>query len=134
MSESFQINLVIENVTYSDFLVTKVGENLYRLEEHLTASDEANFKDVIEAKVENDELIFQKLFQKSDLKLYDFILSPKVYQTEDFENLLKEIEKHNGYWTQAYRGILLVSLPNNSKFDLNEKIQDIYRKHFTVEK
>lgn len=128
MNEPFQIDLEINDVTYSDFFTTKVGENLYRLEEHSIMSEEANYKDVIEAKIENGKLVFQKLHQESDLKHFEYLFSKDNHESDNFENLLKQIDENGGYWTQAFGGILLVSLPKDSSFDLNEKIQELFDK------
>lgn len=128
MSDSFQIDLVVNDVTYSDFLVTKVGENLYRIEKHPIMSDEINYKDIIEAKFDDDKLIFQRLYQESDLKHFDYLLSKENCENENFENLLKQIDENDGYWTQAFGGCLIVSLPKNSSFDLDEKIQELFSK------
>ncbi len=128
MNDSFQIDLVVNDVTYSDFLVTKVGEILYRIEEHSIMSDEINYKDIIEANLDDDRLIFQRLFQESDLKHFDYLFSEENYENENFENLLKQIDENGGYWTQAFGGCLFFSLPNDSSFDLDEKIQELFSK------
>jgi len=128
MNDSFQTDLVVNDVTHSDFLVTKVGENLFRLEEHPILFEEVNYKDIIEAKVEDDKLVFQKLYQESDLKHFDYIFSKENHESEKFENLLKQIDENGGYWTQAFGGCLLVSLPKDSNFDLDKKVQELFRK------
>lgn len=128
INDSFQIDLIVNDVTHSDFLITKVGGNLYRLEEHPIFSEEVNYKDIIEAKFEDDRLVFQKLYQESDLQHFDYILSKENCESEIFENLLKQIDENGGYWTQAFGGCLFVSLPKGSSFDLNEKIQKLFSK------
>jgi hypothetical protein len=128
MNGSFQTDLMVNDVTYSDFLVTKIGEDLYRLEEHPIMSEELNYKDVIEAKFENEKLIFQKLYQKSDLKHFNYLFSKENYNSKKFENLLKQIDESDGYWTQAFGGCLFVSLPKDSKFNLYEKVQELFKK------
>ena len=125
-NDSFQIDLVVNDVTHSDFFVTKVGENLYRLEEHPIFSEEVNYKDIIETKFEDSKLVFQKIYQKSDLKHFDYLLSKETSESEKFENLLKQIDENGGYWTQAFGGCLLVSLPKSSSFNLDEKIQELF--------
>lgn len=61
MKEVFQIDLVVDEVTYSNFLVKQIGENLFCLEETAQLSIKINYKDIIEAKFEDDKLIFQKI-------------------------------------------------------------------------
>ena len=128
MNDSSQTNLVVNDVTQSDFLVTKVCENLYRLEEHPIMSEEVNYKDVIEARFENEKLVFQQLYQESDLKHSNYLFSKENHESEKFENFLKQIDESSGYRTQAFGGILFVSLPKDSSFDLDGKVQELFGK------
>lgn len=132
MNDSFRTNLTINDVTHSDFLVTKIAENLYQLEEHPVFSDAVNYKDVIEARTEDGILTYKTLYQVSNFLHSDYVISKKLCESSEFRNLLNDIDKLGGYWTQAFGGILIVSLPEQSELDLDEKMESLVKKKIAI--
>ncbi len=82
-----------------------------------------SYKDIIQAKKQEDgSLLFEKVVELSGRNNYCYLLSKKFYETSEFEELLKKIEKSDGYWEQVFGGILVVSLPPDSQTNLPKEI------------
>ncbi|MEJ7700555.1 MAG: hypothetical protein WKF71_13030 [Pyrinomonadaceae bacterium] len=122
MSEDFTIEIDFGDVKVGNVLVTTLGENLYRLEQS-PLDERAFYKDIIQAKKQEDgSLLFEKVVELSGRNNYCYLLSKKFYETSEFEELLKKIEKSDGYWEQVFGGILVVSLPPDSQTNLPKEI------------
>ncbi len=122
MSEGFTIDIDFGDVKIGNVPVTPVRENLYRLEQS-PLDERAFYKDIIQAKKHEDgSLIFEKVVEPSGRNNYCYLLSKKFYETSEFEELLKKIEESEGHWEQVFGGVLVVSLPSDSRLNLPKEI------------
>ena len=127
MNDGICIDLTFDDVTVGNVPVTWVGEDLFRLEGSPFVED-AFYQDVIQVeKVSDDSYIFQKVVKPSGRKNYCYLLHKAIHESPGFEELLKRIEDHNGYWEQACGGILVVSLAPESGFNLPKEIVRLNR-------
>ena len=106
-----------------------MGGDLYRLEESPLCEDEVFYKDIFEAARQRyGSLLFQKVVKQSGRKNYDYLLPRRIFESAEFERLLERIDQDGGYWTQAFGGILVVSLPADADFDLHGEVNRLCEK------
>jgi uncharacterized protein DUF4265 len=89
--------------------VTRVGENLYRLDAIPVGVEQAGYRDVIEAEpVEGGKLRFRRVTERSGWKTYDFIPSAGKIQSEWGQSLLRRLEELGGHWEVILGGLLFI--------------------------
>jgi hypothetical protein len=89
-------------------------------------ADSVFFGDVIEAHHQSDgSLLFTKVLERSGMRHYDYILQRTVFESKEFEALLGKIDEAGGHWTQAFGGVFLVSLPQESELNPTEEIEKL---------
>jgi len=126
MSDSLHSRITFGDVTIDDLLVSSLGENRYRLEEAPLLADSVFYGDVIEAHHQSDgSLLFTKVLERSGMRHYDYILQRTVFESKEFEALLGKIDEAGGHWTQAFGGVFLVSLPQESELNPSEDIEKL---------
>ena len=82
------------------------------------------YGDVIEAQHQSDgSLLFTKVVERSGMRHYDYILPRTAFESKEFEALLGNIDEAGGHWTQAFGGVFLVSLPQESELNPLEEIE-----------
>jgi Domain of unknown function (DUF4265) len=126
MSDSFRARITFGDITNDDLLVSSLGENRYRLEESPLLTESAFYGDIIEAERQADgSLLFTQVLERSGMKNYDYILPRSIFESDEFEKLLERIDEAGGHWTQAFSGVLLVSLPKESVLDIPQEIKKL---------
>ena len=111
-------------MSQSIIYVSCLGENRYRLEEAPLLADSVFYGDVIEAEPQSDgSLTFIRVLEPSGMRHYDYLLPSAVFESKGFEALLVKIDAAGGYWTQAFGGFFLVSLPPESELNPLEEIE-----------
>lgn len=126
MSNTFRAKVTFGDVTIDDLLVSSLGENRYRLEEAPLLADSVFYGDIIEAEDRsNNSLLFTKVLEPSGMRHYDYILSRTVFESKQFEALLEKIDEAGGRWTQAFGGVFLVSLPQESELNPLHEIEKL---------
>jgi len=111
--------------TYSLFLpsesswgklpLTPLGRNQFKLEATAFAEKGLFYHDIIEAKISLGKgLRFVRLVERSGLRVFRFLLSEVLTDSEVFKVFLQRVEAHGGYWEQFFGGILLVHLSRGS--------------------
>jgi len=124
MGHSVHSRITFGDVTIDDLRLSCLGENRYRLEEAPVLADSVFYGDIIEAERQSDgSLTFLKVVEPSGMRHYDYLLSRTVFESKGFEALLLKIKAAGGYWTQAFGGLLLVSLPPESELNPLEEIE-----------
>lgn len=100
-----------EGVTTSA-MVTQVGERLYRLDTVPVMIESAGFRDIIEAdKVDAKTIRFRRIAQKSDWRVFDFILARDVIESARISEVLRRVEQMGGHWERIFGGCLYICLP-----------------------
>ncbi len=92
--------------------VTKVGVALYRLDSVPVMVDSVKFRDVIEAdEVDGKTLRFRRVAQKSDWRVFDFLLARDDRESEKINRVLRRVEQLGGHWERVFGGCLFICLP-----------------------
>ena len=118
MSNSYHARINFGDVINDNLLVSSVGPNQYRLEDAPLLTESVLYGDIIEAEPQADgSLFFTRVLKPSGMRHYDYVLPRSVYESEGFEKLLVRIDEEGGHWTQAFGGVLLVSLPPEAVLD-----------------
>jgi hypothetical protein len=99
-----------EGVTESA-TVTKLGAGLYRLESVSMAVESVKFRDIIEADEVGPTLRFRRVAQKSDWRVFDFLLAKDARESEKINRVLERVEKVGGHWERIFGGCLFICLP-----------------------
>ena len=129
MSESFRTRVTFGDVTNDGLLVSSLGEDRYCLEESPLCAESVFYKDVIKAeRMDDGSLLFHGVVERSGMKHYDYLLPRSVSESEEFERLLGRIDEAGGYWTQAFGGVFLVSLPPETTLNLPREIEKLQSK------
>lgn len=103
------IEFPAEGVTASA-TVTRVGEKLYRLETVPVMVESANFRDVIEAEVVESGLRFRRVAEKSNWRVFDFLLARDAIESERINGVLRRVEQIGGHWERVFGGCLFICL------------------------
>jgi hypothetical protein len=126
MSASFRARITFGDVTNDELLVSSLGENRYRLEEAPLLTESVFYGDIVEAEKQADgSLLFTQVFERSGMKNYDYILPRSSFESAEFERLLERIDEAGGHWTQAFGGVLLVSMPPKSELNVSEEVEKL---------
>jgi hypothetical protein len=100
-----------EGVTTSA-TVTKVGAALYRVDSVPVMIKSVKFRDVIEAdEVEGKALRFRRVVEKSDWRVFGFLLAREVGESEKISTVLRRVEEVGGHWERLFGGCLFICLP-----------------------
>ncbi|MCG9892895.1 MAG: DUF4265 domain-containing protein [Thermosynechococcaceae cyanobacterium MS004] len=111
--------------------VTKVGENLYRIEDPnlLWAYEDAMYHDVVEAWPQiDDTLLFQRVVEKSSWRCIFPTLGPVFWQSEAFELYLRHIEAVGGLWHIDMEGVIFIYMPPEVDFDPHHEAHKIWNR------
>jgi Domain of unknown function (DUF4265) len=104
--------------------ITRVGEDLYRLDAVPVCVEGAGFRDIVEAHwVSEGTLRVCRVAQRSGWRTYDFIVPPWKIDTEDGRALLLRLEELGGYWERVLGGLLLVCIPPGLDLDPTEWVK-----------
>lgn len=105
--------------------VTPLGDDLYKLEE-TPLVDYAAFGDVIEVEeIDNGCFVFKRIAEKSKYKCHELVLAKSLIESENFEKIVKRVEKEGGQWEIIFGGMVLINLPLDSCFDVAQEIQNM---------
>src|SRR4051794_18774505 len=87
------IEFPAEGVTTSA-TVTKVGAALYRLDSVPVMIESVKFRDVIEADdIDGKTLRFRRVAEKSDWRVYDFMLARDALESEKTNSVLRKVDE-----------------------------------------
>jgi hypothetical protein len=107
------IEFPAEGVTASA-TVTKVGEKLYRLDSVPVMVESVKFRDIIEAdEIDGKALRFRRVAQKSDWRVFDFLLANADRESDKIHRVLRRVEQVGGHWERVFGGCLFICLPPN---------------------
>lgn len=116
--------LVYENGDSEQLALTRVGPDLFRLDESSFAGD-AVYGDTIRVKEMTDgALLFVEITDRSNLTTQSWILSAEVLKTERFQSILRGVMEAGGMWEQAFGGLLMVHTPPNIAKTISEQISN----------
>jgi hypothetical protein len=105
------IELPAEGVTTSA-TVTMVAEGLYRVDSVPVMIESVKFRDVIEADdVDGKVLRFCRVVEKSDWRVFDFLLAREAIESEKISTVLRRVEQIGGHWERVFGGCLFICLP-----------------------
>ena len=124
------------DATMENLDVTRVGINLYRIEEDicsfLIAETEEEldltprYGDVIHtAPIDKGTVQFITVYERAPMKRYDFILGEETFQLDSFHSLHQEIIDMGGHVERHFGGMLLISIPDVLNYDPTEAIQGL---------
>jgi hypothetical protein len=127
------ITIIADDMTLGDVEVTKVGPDLYRLDEEamlfLVAESDADidsyprFGDVFRAvAVDEGTVRYEALHQRGAYRHYGYILSENRVNSGGFARFLEQIVLAGGRWERHMGGCLFVSLPVDSDFDADAEV------------
>ena len=115
--------LVYENGDSEQLALTRVGRDLYRLDESSFAGD-AVYGDIIRVKeMANGALLFVEITDRSNLTTHSWMLSAEVIATERIQAILKSVMEAGGMWKQAFGGLLMVHVPPDIAKAIFEQIR-----------
>ena len=117
------------NVTESLRLVALQG-NEYRVETSSVLAEPAvRYCDVIEIEPTLQRAaLFKRIVKRSDFKVFDFIISQKIAESQELETLLLRVLQAGGNWERFFGGIFLVHLPKELQWDFNAELQELVRR------
>ena len=115
-------------VTDNSFLVTRMGNNTYRLERgplsFLMAEDPAEIErmpsllDVIEAEeLANGQLRFIRVVERAALERYQFLIDKEFAGSSQLADILSHVTAIGGRWEWVFGGVLIVFVPKNCGYD-----------------
>lgn len=100
-----------ENGDSESLAMTKVGPDLYRVDESSFVGD-AVYGDVIQAELRDDgSLLFQKIAERSKLVTQSGIFSKEFLLTDRVRSILDFVMESGGMWEQAFGGMLIIHTP-----------------------
>jgi hypothetical protein len=116
------------NVTEGMQLVYIRG-NQYRVEtSSVLAEPSVFYGDIIEIiPTAQTAAVFQSIVRRSEFKVFDFIISPKIADSPQLQALLESIMQLGGNWERFFGGVLLVHLPRGVELDIDAKLQELAR-------
>lgn len=131
------ICIVANDMTVYDVEVTPVGPDLYRLNEEpglfFAADDEEDaasyprYGDVIRATVVGDNTVrYESVYQRGSYQHYVYTISEAIGKSPDFSKLLEKIVRLGGHWERHMEGILLISIPYDTNFDMKVEWSWLY--------
>jgi len=111
-----------------DIEVTPLGGGLYRLDDEpalfLCADDDEDadsyprYGDIMRLALNHDGILcYEGVETRGPFKHYEIGIPKGLYASERFLTNLKSITAHGGYWEIHMRGILLLSIPDDSTWD-----------------
>jgi hypothetical protein len=99
-------------------VVTKLDDQLYRLESIPLLSEGAAFGDVIEGECLTDgSLRFRRVVQRSGYRLYSFLLPREERHSNEIRRVLGKVDSAGGHWERVCGEVLLICLPPNVEWD-----------------
>ena len=123
-SEEVNIEFLEEGVTTTS-VVTPISQGRYRLDVVPVMVESVGFRDVIEAqRVSSGTLRFIRVIQRSDWKIYDFILSESTIESPAFRSILDRIAEHGGHWERIFGGCIYLCLPPHVEWDPTPEIMN----------
>jgi hypothetical protein len=75
------------------------------------AVESVKFRDIIEADEHGPTLRFRRVAQKSDWRVFDFLLAKDARESEKINRVLERVEKVGGHWERIFGGCLFICLP-----------------------
>src|SRR4051812_22096288 len=101
--------------------VTRVGEDLYRLEAVPVLVEGAGFRDVVKAdRVGEGKLRVRRVAERSGWRTYEFIVPPWKIDGETGQALLRRLEELGSHWERVLDGLLFVCIPPDLDLDPTE--------------
>lgn len=130
-----RLTLQLGPATCSDVAVSKVGPNLYRLEEEafdwmpLDEEDHQNrpyLGDIFCATPKPGDIWqIERIHQRAPFQHYEFLVSPGLVRSAGFAEFLAKIEAMGGRWERIMGGCLFLSIPDTCDFDPVAEINQI---------
>ena len=123
------VTLITNGKTAYDALVSRVGPDLYRLDEELglvLAADSDDdvphlprYGDTINTYSRDDGvLVFKSIHAKGPYQHFEFTLSKGAAQSSALSAFLQEITALGGHWQHIMGGLLFISIPDSSPIDV----------------
>lgn len=107
-------------------MVEFLGNDEYQLLEHPLMSESAKYGDIIKGKEkENGKITFIKVLKKSKYKMFGYILSKSLRESNGFIKLIEKLNVLGVYWQQDLGGCFVFFVPKNQKINLKKEINDI---------
>jgi hypothetical protein len=104
--------------------ITKVGQDLYRLEAVPVFVEGAGFRDIVEAEhVGEGKLRVRRVAERSGWRMYYFLVPPWKIDGEAGQALLPRLEELGGHWERVLGGLLLVCIPPGLDLDPTEWVR-----------
>jgi len=114
--------------SWETLLLTPLGHNQFRLEETSFTELGLFYHDIIEAEPKDGkEVRFVRRVERSGLRVFQFLLSKRLTESEVFAAFLQRVEAHGGYWEQIFGGILLVHLPRGSACRPKSELRTLFQ-------
>ncbi len=106
--------------------VTKVAARHYRIEEPPTLTEEAQYRDIIEAEEDSKgRLLFRGVVEKSDWKSHSSLCSRSIVESPEFATLLKQIQGEGGYAEVIFGGLFRAYVPRTASLDLEQLLAKV---------
>ena len=106
--------------------VEELGEGLYKLLDHPIMAGQAKYGDTIRAEIESPgQLKFLEVVEESDNKMFDFILSKEIIESEKFKALKERLNRENIFWQQDFGGCFMCFIPKDCTLDIEAEIGKI---------
>lgn len=121
MNEPFNARIIFNNedVIEATLLVTKAGENLYRIEETPFLMETVGFGDVIKADIHSDDsLLFRHIVEKSKMIELSYFIQEGFAGSPKYEALADRIVEAGGTMERIAGGCLFIHLPSDSDLEL----------------
>ena len=118
MESPHSVQIVFDDGSSENLLLTAVGPDTYRAEESSMLSllidgvGAVRYKDLIQLRTQSDgSLRFVKIVTPSGLKTNSWILPKDTIESQGFRPILDSVMELGGNWEQVFGGVLLVHLP-----------------------
>jgi hypothetical protein len=101
--------------------VTKLGDNLVRLEAVPFITEAANLCDIVEVKIQADgSYEFVRVVQPSNWRVYELFLSGEEAESPQIEQFCSRLHSIGCYWERNFGGCLLIGVPPDLDVDPND--------------
>jgi hypothetical protein len=120
-----QFHVLYENGDTEGLAMTKVGPDLYRLEESSFVGD-AVYGDVIQCRSADDgPLLFEKIAERSKLVTKSGIFSQEFLASDQVRSILDSVIQAGGMWELVFGGFLIVHTPAEIADTISDQLKNV---------
>lgn len=118
-----QVALRFEDGPYEQLHVTRLAEGYYRLEDSPFLSDDAAYGDIIEVETDPDGVLrFARIVAPAGLRRLRTLTTGAFAFSSEWATLCDQIMAEGGNWEQISGGYLVISMPYDSSFDVEQAL------------